>query len=179
MVGANGKDGIFHAFDANNLQNGPVWSFQVGTTADFGIGACLAAPTWDATSRRLFVASNQTTINAQVFGGSVRAFDPANGQILWETGLTGGPIMGSPTLNGAGVLAAGTYERVNPPLNAVYLLDARNGNILTSIPQPNTLVFAQPVFAGNHLFVADAGAVPSSFGKLTAYIPGALKSERK
>jgi outer membrane protein assembly factor BamB len=179
MVGANGKDGIFHAFDANNLQNGPVWSFQVGTTADFGIGACLAAPTWDATSRRLFVASNQTTINAQVFGGSVRAFDPANGQILWETGLTGGPIMGSPTLDGVGVLAAGTYERVNPPLNAVYLLDARNGNILTSLPQPNTLVFAQPVFAGNHLFVADAGAVPSSFGKLTAYIPGALKSAKK
>jgi hypothetical protein len=87
--------------------------------------------------------------------------------------------MGSPTLNGVGVLAAGTYERVNPPLNAVYLLDARNGNILTSLPQPNTLVFAQPVFAGNHLFVADAGAVPSSFGKLTAYIPGALKSAKK
>jgi outer membrane protein assembly factor BamB len=179
MVGANGKDGVFHAFDANNLQNGPVWSFQVGTTADFDIGACLAAPIWDSTSRRLFVASNQTTINAQVFRGSVRAFDPANGQIIWERGLTGGPVMGSPSLNGAGVLAAGTYERVNATLNAVYILDTRNGNILTAIPQPNTLVFAQPVFAGNHLFVANAGGVPSSFGKLTAYIPGALKSAKK
>src|ERR1043166_2918278 len=35
MVGANGKDGFFHALDANHLENGPIWSFQVGTTADF------------------------------------------------------------------------------------------------------------------------------------------------
>lgn len=179
MVGANGKDGVFHAFDANNLQNGPVWSFQVGTTADFSIGACLAVPIWDSSSKRLFVASNQTTINAQVFRGSVRAFDPANGDIIWETGLTGGPIMGSPTLNGAGVLAAGTYNISNLTLNAVYLLDARNGSILTTIAQPNNLVFAQPVFAGNRLFVANAGGVSSSFGRLTAFIPGALKSAKK
>ena len=87
--------------------------------------------------------------------------------------------MGSPSLNGAGVLAAGTYNISNFTLNAAYLLDATNGNILTTIPQPDTLVFAQPVFAGNHLFVANAGGVPSSYGKLTAYIPGALKSARK
>jgi len=179
MVGANGKDGIFHALDANNLQNGPVWSFQVGTTANFSIGACLGAPVWDSTSRRLFVPSNQTTINATVFRGSIRAFDPANGNIIWETGLTGGPIMGTPCLNGAGVLAAGTYNIAAVTLNAAYVLDASNGNILKTIPQPSTLVFAQPVFAGNHLFVANAGGVPSSFGKLTAYIPSALKASKK
>lgn len=174
MVGANGKDGIFHAFDANNLQNGPVWSFQVGTTADFSIGACLAAPIWNSSSRTLFVASNQTTINAQTFRGSVRAFNPADGSVIWETGLTGGPIMGSPTLNGSGVLAAGTYNSTDVTLNAVYLLNAANGNILTTIPETNTIVFAQPVFAGNHLFLATAsGDVPS--GKLTALIPSALK----
>lgn len=179
MVGANGKDGVFHAFDANNLQNGPVWSFQVGTTEDFNIGACLAMPIWDSTSKRLFVASNQTTISAQVFRGSIRAFDPANGNVIWETGLTGGPVMGSPTLNGAGVLAAATYNISNLALNAAYLLDSTNGSILTTIPQPNTLVFAQPVYAGNHLFVANAGGPPSSFGKLTAFIPGALKSAKR
>ena len=86
--------------------------------------------------------------------------------------------MGSPTLNGAGVLAAGTYNIADVTLNAVYLLNAANGNILTTIPQPNTIVFAQPVFAGNHLFVANAGGRTSQ-GKLTAFTPAALKSSKK
>ena len=178
MVGANGKDGIFHAFDANHLENGPVWSFQVGTTADFTIGTCLAAPIWDSTSRKLFVASNLTTINAQQFSGAVRAFDPANGNVIWETGVTGGPVMGSPTLNGAGVLAAGTYNINDLTVNAVYLLNAVNGSILATIPETNSIVFAQPVFAGNHFFVASAGPTASQ-GKLTAFIPAALKSGKK
>jgi outer membrane protein assembly factor BamB len=161
------------------LQNGPVWSFQVGTTEDFSIGADLAAPIWDSTSRTLFVAGNQTTINSTVFAGSVRAFNPANGSVIWARGLTGGPIMGSPSLNGAGVIAAGTYNISNVTQNAVYLLDASNGNILSTISQPSTLVFAQPVFADTHLFIANAGGVPFSFGKLTAFTPSALKPVKK
>jgi outer membrane protein assembly factor BamB len=148
------------------------------TTEDFSIGADLAAPIWDSTHRILFVAGNQTTINATVFAGSVRAFNPANGSIIWERGLTGGPIMGSPTLNGAGVLAAGTYNIVDVTQNAVYLLDASNGNVLTTIPQANTIVFPQPVFAGNHLFVANAGGRTST-GTLTAFIPSAIKPLKK
>jgi len=37
------NDHFFHAFDANNLQNGPVWSFQIGTSEDFATSVCLAA----------------------------------------------------------------------------------------------------------------------------------------
>ena len=184
MVGANQKDGTFYAFDANQLANGPVWSYPVGTTEGFDIGADLAAPVWDATSRTLYVAGNQTTIQSQVFAGSVRAFNPADGTIIWETGLTGGPVMGSPTLDGAGVLAAGTYNIQNIPQNAVYLLDSSNGNILTTIPEPKNIVFAQPVFAGNYLFVANASAVTGDAQvqgspTLTAFIPSALKRSKK
>ena len=178
MVGANGKDGIFHAFDANNLQDGPIWSFTVGTTADFDIGACLAAPIWDSSTRTLFVASNQTTINAQTFRGSIRAFNPADGSVIWETGLTGGPVMGTPTLNGSGVIAAGTYNSRTITLNAVYLLNAANGAILRTISEPDVIVFAQPVFADSHLFIATANFT-TSVGKLTAFIPPALKASKK
>jgi hypothetical protein len=86
--------------------------------------------------------------------------------------------MGSPTLNGTGVLAAGTYNTADVTQNAVYLLDASNGNILTTIPQSNNIVFAQPVFAGTHLFVANAGGFVSQ-SKLTALTPAALKSSKK
>jgi polyvinyl alcohol dehydrogenase (cytochrome) len=177
MIGANQKSGIFYAFDATHLENGPVWMFQVGTTQDFSIGACLAAPVWDSTHRRLLVGSNQTTIQSQTFAGSMRSFDPATGSVIWETGLTGGPVMGSPTLNGAGVLAAGTYNIADVTQNAVYLLDASNGNILTSMAE-TTLVFSQPVFADTHLFVATAGGVTSE-GILTAFTPSALKPSPK
>ena len=178
LVGANGKDGIFHALDANHLENGPIWSFNVGTLPNFSIGTCLAAPIWDSTNNRLFVGSNLTTINSQSYKGSIRAFDPADGTVLWETGLTGGPVMGSPTLDGAGVLAAGTYNIQDRTLNTVYLLDSSNGDILATIPQPNNIIFAQPVFAGTHLFVATSDTLDSQ-GKLTAYIPSALKPVRK
>jgi polyvinyl alcohol dehydrogenase (cytochrome) len=179
LVGANEKSGVFYAFDANHLENGPLWSFPVGTTEDFSIGADLAAPVWDALGRKLYVASNQTTIQSQVFAGSVRCFDPGTGSVIWETGLTGGPIMGSPTLDGAGVLAAGTYNLPTPTANSVYLLDSSNGNILSTIPEPNSIIFAQPVFAGNHLFVATAAGVARQGGKLTAFTPSALKSSKK
>jgi len=177
LVGANGKDGIFHVLDATHLENGPIWSYQVGTTADFGTGTCLAAPIWDLARKRLFVASNQTTIQSQVFAGSIRCFDPGTGTVIWEKGLAGGPIMGSPTLNGASVLAAGTYNLTDTTQNAVYLLDASNGNILTTIPE-TAAVFAQPVFAGAHLFVATSGVFTPG-GTLTAFTPSALKQPKQ
>ena len=123
------------------------------------------------------MAGNQTTIQSQVFAGSVRAFNPADGTVIWETGLTGGPVMGSPSLDGAGVLAAGTFNETDITQNAVYLLDSSNGNILTTIPEPKGVVFAQPVFAGNDLFVTTAGDFFSQ-GTLTAFVPSALKPSR-
>lgn len=163
LVGANEKNGIFYAFRAIELEQGPVWSLQVGVTGDLGtVGTCLAAAIWDSTRKQLLVGSNQTTIQSQTFAGSMRAMDPATGAILWETGLTAGPVMGSPTLNGGGVLAAGTYNLPSPTANAVYLLDASNGNILTTIPEISP-VFAQPVFSDTHFLVA------TSAGILTAY----------
>ena len=70
--------------------------------------------------------------------------------------------IGSPTLNGAGVVAAGTYDTTDPATNAVYLVDADDGTILRTIAVTSP-VFAQPVFAGTHLFVA------ATDGTLTAY----------
>src|SRR5690349_8479794 len=109
MVGANQKNGTFYAFKAINLEEGPVWMRTIGTSGQLGtIGTCLAAPIWDADHGQLFVASNQTTIQSQTFAGSIRSLDPATGAVIWETGVTAGPVMGTPTLNGSGVLAAGT-----------------------------------------------------------------------
>jgi len=76
--------------------------------------------------------------------------------------------MGSPTLNGAGVLAAGTYSLPAPTQNKVYLLDASDGAILTSFDEMSQ-VFAQPVFADTHLFIATTGGLLTSFAPPTGF----------
>ena len=62
--------------------------------------------------------------------------------------------MGTPTLDGSGVLAVGTYRCVKPATPAAYLVNAATGAVLTTLPVGANKVFAQPVFAQGTLFVA-------------------------
>jgi outer membrane protein assembly factor BamB len=80
--------------------------------------------------------------------------DPSTGAILWQTGLPNSAI-GSPSLNGGGVLAVGTYDFTTTP-NAFYVINAANGQILGT-PYTGGTDFAQPVFANGDLFLANVG----------------------
>jgi hypothetical protein len=68
--------------------------------------------------------------------------------------MTGLPnaVSGSPSLDGAGVLAVGTYDS-NPTPNATYLIDAADGKILRNLV--GGADFAQSVFAEDWLFTAN------------------------
>jgi outer membrane protein assembly factor BamB len=164
MVGGCSKNGKYYALRQNDLASGPVWSRRLGLRGDLpgGTGSCLAAAIWDVTDRLLFVGSNTTTIAGASTPGSMRSLDPATGSVLWATPLAGGPVMGSPTMSGGGVIAAGTFNNATPSMNRVYLIDAADGSIVNAI-QTQSAVFPQPVFADTHLFVA------TSAGTLTAY----------
>jgi polyvinyl alcohol dehydrogenase (cytochrome) len=165
MVGACNKNGVYYALRLDNLAAGPVWAFQAGNPG-MGTGPCIAAAIWDGS--HLFVASNGTTIGNVPFGGSIRELDPATGAVIWNTGLPDS-VLGSPTENGAGVIALATYDK-GPGQTAAYLIDASNGSILKTISTSNVSTFAQPVFADEFLFVATIGASgPGAIGKLTAY----------
>jgi outer membrane protein assembly factor BamB len=169
MVGACNKNGKYYALRIDNLAAGPVWTFQAGNPwndplgeAGGGVsggGQCIAAAIWDGS--RLFVASNATMIGDVSFGGSIRELDPATGAVIWNTGLPDA-VYGSPSLNGAGVIALATYDE-GPGQTAAYLIDASNGSILKTISTSNVSTFAQPVFADEFLFVASIN------GRLTAY----------
>jgi outer membrane protein assembly factor BamB len=126
------------------------------------MGTLLAAAIWDFNNNRLFVASNYTHLGGVAAAGSVRQLNPSTGAIIWETPLSGGPVMGTPTLSAGGVIAAGTYDIPTPTANRVYLLNASNGAIVNAI-QEDALIFSQPVFADTHLFIA------TTSGQLTAY----------
>jgi outer membrane protein assembly factor BamB len=153
LVGACNKNGIFYALHVPSMK--VAWERRVAASpSNTGRATCIAASAYDGSS--LYVGATATSIGGQGFGGSVRRLDPATGKVLWATGLPNG-VLGAPTLNGAGVLAVGTYGSSATP-NAVYLIDAKTGQIVrTLITGSND--FAQSVFAGGWLFTANGDGV--------------------
>jgi len=142
LVGACNKNGVYYALRRGNLAAGPVWRFKAGGPPSVG-GQCDAAAVWDGSN--LFVAGNSTVIGGVTYGGSVRMLNPATGSPRWQRGLSG-PVIGSPTLSGGGVLAVPTYSSAG-----LYLVSAANGSILRHIATGPE--FGQPVFADNTMLV--------------------------
>jgi outer membrane protein assembly factor BamB len=162
MVGACSKNGIYYAFRQADLHDGPVWQQRIavayGTQPNPG-GQCDAAAIWDGTNF-IEAGGNATTINGVTYQGSVQSLNPATGTPIWQTGLPG-EVIGSPTEDGAGVVAAAVFQS-NTGNYGVYLLSAASGAIIGFIstgPSPASPVFAQPVFAGNDLLLAGNFAV--------------------
>src|SRR6266536_3204299 len=101
----------------------------------------------------LYLGGDGTTIGGTGFGGSIRRVDPVTGGFIWQTGLPCA-VMGTPTVDGAGVLAVGTYSCVSPATPGAYLISASTGAILKTLPVASGRVFGQPVFSQGALFVA-------------------------
>jgi len=159
MVGACNKNGIYYAFRQSDLHDGPVWQQRIaaayGTQPNPG-GQCDAAALWDGTNL-IEAGGNSTVINGVTYQGSVQSLNPATGTPIWQTGLPG-EVIGSPTEDGAGVVAAQVFQS-NTGKPGVYLLSAASGAILGYINTSPSAIFSQPVFAGNDLLVAGNFAV--------------------
>ncbi len=168
MVGGCNKDGHYYGLRQSDLTM--VWDYVMGTPSQAG-GAqqCDAAAIWDGT-HLIAGGGSPTTINGTTYPGSVQSLYPATGSVdgtttgapVWQTGLQGN-IVGSPTEDGAGVMAAQVYTSATGNLG-VYLLSAATGAILGFVPTPMSGLFGQPVFAGQDLLI---GAGPGL--GLTAY----------
>jgi outer membrane protein assembly factor BamB len=148
LVGATNKNGIFYALRTSALSAGPVWQRAIAKG-----GANVAAPVFDGT--HLFLAATRTTIGGVRYEGSVRRVNPATGGVAWQTGLTG-KIIGTPTVDGAGVLAVSSYGS-RGGANALWLINAATGQKLKTISYGSSSTFAQPVFADGYLFTASQG----------------------
>lgn len=156
LVGACNKGGFFYAVRASNMTLR--WKFKIAQGSSGGSTACLAAGVWDGS--RLFLSGPLTQIGGVDYRGSVRRVDPATGKPVWERGLPG-VVIGTPSINGANVIAAPIYE-FNASLSGTYLLDATTGGIVRFLP--GGTAFSQPTFAGKYLFTAS-----QTGGVLTAW----------
>jgi outer membrane protein assembly factor BamB len=141
MVGACNKNGYFYAFNASNLAAGPVWSHLMTNVTG---PLCLAAPIWNGST--LIESAGPATIGGTNYLGSVQALDPATGTAIWQTGVPD-LVLGSPTENGSGVIAAQLYS------GGVEMIDASNGSIIGELPTQGSTQFGQPVFSGPDVIV--------------------------
>jgi polyvinyl alcohol dehydrogenase (cytochrome) len=162
MVGACNKNGTYYALAAQDLAAGPVWARVIGTHRGGG-PTCIASAIWDRAKARLILASNATKIGGKSFPGSLRSVDPATGAYRWQLGVAPGPIQGTPTEDGAGVIAAATSDQTGKQ-NQLYLVNATTGKAIKKYALP-ALEYAQPVFADGFLFSATVT------GGITAYAP--------
>jgi outer membrane protein assembly factor BamB len=162
MVGACNKNGVYYALKQSDLSAGPVWQTRVAAVHSGMAAACLSSTV--VHGDHLYVAGSATTINGKSYAGSIDELNAATGKIVWATGL-GSPVLGTPSLDGAGVLAVGTYGTSGP--QADYLLNPATGAVLATVANGDSAQFAQPTFADNYLFIATETA------GLYAYRPSA------
>ena len=151
-VGACNKNGRYYALAANPLGSTPLWTDVIGAPAHSD-DSCLASAVWNGPACALYIAGDPTTISGTSFGGSIRQVNPATGGYTWQAGLPCA-VMGTPSLDSAGVLAAGTYLCPAGNTPGAYLINATTGAILKTLPVGSSRVFSQPVFAQGTLFVA-------------------------
>lgn len=135
-VGIANKNGIYYAFNRNNISAGPVWRAKVaiaGGCPQCGDGS-ISPAAWDGTT--LYVAGGTTTIKGSSCKGGLRAVNPATGAFIWEHCMLAGPILGAVSAV-PGVIVVGEG-------NFVIVVDAVTSATLFRYQDPN----ANSVFWG-------------------------------
>jgi outer membrane protein assembly factor BamB len=151
-VGACDKNGIFYALRRATMTL--AWEQRIGAPSGAAsYSQCSGTPVWNG--RHLFFGGPAVTIGGTTYRGSVQERDPADGRLVWQTGLPNG-VIGSPAMDGGGVIAVGTYDSSSTP-NATYLVSAATGRIIRRLVRGTD--FAQTVFAGGWLFTANSNGV--------------------
>ncbi len=77
LVGALNKDGLFFAWDRNNLAAGPVWQSTIADPS--GSPRSIVSASWDGTY--LYVGGGGAIINGTSCYGNISALDPAQRRV--------------------------------------------------------------------------------------------------
>jgi outer membrane protein assembly factor BamB len=161
LVSASNKNGILYTFDRANLAQGPVWKSQIAYGGDCptcGDGSISSAAFANGT---LYQAAGSTTINGEGHKGSVRAFNPGTGTVLWQH-PTEEAVLGS--------IAWSNGLLVVPQLGTLEVLDAATGNSLWTW-KLTTQVYAAPVVYNGRVYVGALDGNLYAFSPVAAIVP--------
>jgi len=150
LVGALNKDGLFFAWDRNNLAAGPVWQSTVADPS--GSPRSIVSAAWDGTY--LYVGAGGATINGTSCYGNISALDPATGAFVWRScqdfmtaGITEVPGM---LLEGTG--AGGRIAILNTANGATLSNFAAGSMVQGEVTVSNGILYA-PLANGNLIAV--------------------------
>jgi outer membrane protein assembly factor BamB len=153
LVSAVDKNGILYAFLRDDVGAGPVWQRRIavgGAAPEEGDGS---VSTGFFDGRRLFYAGGKTTIAGKDYEGSIRALDPATGDVLWARGL---PALVFGELTGTDGMV------VVPARNGLYVVDAATGAVLYA-NDPRAMLYAGATLADGRLFIGDTNGVVHAY----------------
>jgi hypothetical protein len=146
MVAMANKNGLYYAFQADNLTAGPQWSSRVaasGNCPDCGKGA-IAPSAWDGTS--LYIGGTAVMINGVSCAGSIAALNPASGATVWVRCLPDGSVLGA-VAAAPGIVAVGAG-------NKLLVLSSTSGQTLYSYTTQST-IWGAPSIVDGVLYVGD------------------------
>ena len=148
LVGAINKDGLFFAWDRNNLAAGPVWQSTIADPS--GSPRSIVSAAWDG--KYVYIGGGSATINGTSCYGNISALDPATGAFIWRScadfmtaGITevpgllvegegaGGKVVFLNTANGATVStynAPGMVQGEVTIRNGILYVPLANGNLV-------------------------------------------------
>jgi polyvinyl alcohol dehydrogenase (cytochrome) len=134
LVGAVNKNGVYYAFDRNDLAAGPVWTYAAESTAlakSAGtFSACedlntISSSAWAGSGTPVIVAGLAASRSSCI--GTLAALDPDTGQPEWQDSLQA-PVLGAVT-EVPGLVAVGAGSNVD-------VLSSSTGAQLFSYAEP-------------------------------------------
>jgi outer membrane protein assembly factor BamB len=143
LVGVVNKNGVFYAFKRGALPSGPVWSTRIamgGSDPTIGNGD-IASAAFDGTT--LYVGGDETA----TCSGTVNAFNPSTGALIWQHCFTDGFVMGGVTGTSGGIVAVGEG-------NHIAVLSATNGASLCTFTGTGPF-WGPPSIVGSTLYEGD------------------------
>jgi hypothetical protein len=160
LVGAQAKNGMFFAWNADSVSSGPVWSLTL-QKADPG-APLLTQPTWSAAYRSFFVVTASKLARIQLDAS-------CHPSIVWQTSLGDATLYPSPTVAGGTVWVPLPVKDLSGVSEALLGIDARTGRVQVRLPIQG-ISFAPPSVAPGMLFAASmhglgARAFPVAHGR--------------
>jgi hypothetical protein len=160
LVAAQAKNGMFFAWNADDVSAGPAWSVKL-QKADAG-APLLTQPTWSPRFRSFYVATASKLVR-------IRLDAACKPKVAWQTALGNATLYPSPTVAGGTVWLGLPVKDLSGVAEALLDVDAETGRVRVRRPIQG-VSFAPPAVVAGKLFLASmhglgAGGFPVARGR--------------
>ncbi len=156
LVEVGDKNGTMWAFDADDLNAGPVWHTRIAHGGNLETGRGLAATA--VFDGKYLIDAGQASIKGGLYNGSLAALYPDNGTIAWQTPLPNHQTTFGAVIYENGVIIEGganlDKDSQNPYNGTMFVLNASSGKILWQYATPG-LFYDSATVALGHIYIGN------------------------